>query len=229
MTYVASAVGYAAAAKSVSASSTLNLTAGDVLVAYFSYDGTASSIGFSDGGSNTFTVVSPSSQSVWVHIDGGYLLSASANSTATITASNSNDLETLSIVVLQFRPGSGETVTYQAGPGYNSDTWWNYFSSTNVSASESDSVFVGGIANGGGLSLSSMNIAGSSAGGTVSEANDYLHAGYSIFSATQTSKNMTGYISSDNTWSAMCLVLDIEEGAAGGALPMAMNYYRRAR
>lgn len=115
-TFVASATGSDDANDTnVSTSSTLNVATGDLLIAYVTWeDGTTTVSSLTDGGSNTFTFdtgddVNDGPANVNVHPL--YKLSATANATATFTATIGASRSFKRIVVFQYRPAGGETVT----------------------------------------------------------------------------------------------------------------------
>jgi len=118
LSHVATASNYATGSgTSLACSSSLNVAAGDLLVAVAAWEeGSGGTLGVSDGGSNTCTMTAEASQGTQPYLAFGYLLSATANATATFTFTNSTSRGYRGIIVLQFRPDGGETVTLDAGP-----------------------------------------------------------------------------------------------------------------
>ena len=117
-TFVASASGAAdSSGATVATSSTLNVASGDLLIALMTYedgDG-AETVSITDGGSNSLTFTTgdevrfPSSNTA--NAFPLFKTSASANATATFTATISASRPYKRIVVMQYRPGGGETVS----------------------------------------------------------------------------------------------------------------------
>lgn len=107
----------------VATSTTLNVSAGDLLIAAVQWedDGGATVTSLTDGGSNALTFDTGDdvhSGSNEINLFPHYRLSASANASATFTATinpTGSDVSYMKLVVLQFRPGgcpgSCETVT----------------------------------------------------------------------------------------------------------------------
>lgn len=107
----------------VATSTTLNVAAGDLLIAAVQWedDGGATVTSFTDGGSNALTFDTGDdvhSGSNEINLFPHYKISASANASATFTATidpTGTDVSYMKLVVLQFRPGgcpsTCETVT----------------------------------------------------------------------------------------------------------------------
>ena len=145
LSHVATASNYATGSgTSLACSSSLNVAAGDLLVAVAAWEeGSGGTLGVSDGGSNTCTMTAEANQGGQPYLALGYLLSATANATATFTFTNSTSRGYRGIVVLQFRPDGGETVTLDAGPsaaGGSSTT----AQSGNITTAGTDAVAVAG-------------------------------------------------------------------------------------
>jgi hypothetical protein len=113
-TFIAGVAGYNdATGTSLACASTLNVAAGDLIVAFPSWeDGTGGTLGCSDSGSNVCTMTAElGSSSSLAYFAFGYKISASANATATFVFTNATTRPARSIIVLQFRPDAGETVS----------------------------------------------------------------------------------------------------------------------
>lgn len=119
-TFVASASGSAdSSSTTISTSTTLDIAAGDLLIANITYedDDAATTVSVVDdgAGANTFTFDAgdefhfPTTFTINMHP--GYRLSATAHTGATFTATLSQSRPFKRLVVMQYRPGSGETVT----------------------------------------------------------------------------------------------------------------------
>ena len=110
-TYVADTEGGSGSGASAATAVELNVLEGDLLIALVRYNSAAGSVtGISDGGSNTFTVGSMRDATYYT-ICAGYVLAASANAVAIFTATLSATYDLPGIIVFQFRPDAGETVT----------------------------------------------------------------------------------------------------------------------
>jgi trimeric autotransporter adhesin len=130
-----------------------------------------------------------------------YRISATADSTATFRSTLSSSPYNRHIIhVYQFRPDSGDTVTYDAGPGGAGSTWSAAPQSGNITTTESDEVAVGAIGNAQARSTSSFQIADGTVDGSISGTG--LHSGYRIFSSTQSNIHAQGTLSGDASWSA---------------------------
>lgn len=115
-TFVASASGASdGSSTTVATSTTLNVAAGDLLIAVVTWeDGATTVSSLTDGGSNTLTQNAGddiSNSSNQINVSPQYRLSASSNSSATFTATLAAARVFKKLVVMQYRPHSGETVS----------------------------------------------------------------------------------------------------------------------
>lgn len=111
-TFVASATGTSdSSTTTVATSTTLDLNAGDLIIAYVSHEGTATTISsLTDGGSNSLTFDTGEDVSnTDANLYPLYKTSASNNDTATFTATLGAAREWKGIVVMQYRPSAGTT------------------------------------------------------------------------------------------------------------------------
>lgn len=114
-TFVASASGASdGSSTTVATSSTLNVATGDLLIALVTYEDTGTTtVAITDGVSNSFTYDSgdEATDSTFIFVSPLYRTAGVANATATFTATLGAARPYKRIVVMQFRPGSGETVS----------------------------------------------------------------------------------------------------------------------
>jgi|GEM_PF-4840892 len=167
----------------IATSSTLNVATGDLLVAIVRWDGADTTVSIQSGASeNEFTMEATEiNDSQAFGVVGGYVLEGDANATATITATFGAARTYRWIIVLQFRPDSGETVSKDAGPAYNERSD-DYAESGDVTTTGTDVVCVGmeGVYSAGTIFNSNVTFDGNAATGTYSEAPADAHAAYYI-------------------------------------------------
>ena len=144
-TFVAAASATAAGAgTSLACTAALNVAASDALVCFVSLEGADSgTVSCGDGASNILTMESVTAEGSQV-AGFGYLLSASANATATFTFGNTTSCAYRSVVVFQFRPTSGATVTLDAHPTPHANGTGTAESSGTITTTGTDVVVVGG-------------------------------------------------------------------------------------
>lgn len=117
-TYIDGANGNSAGSgTTVDCSTTLNIAAGDLLVAYTKFNGaTDTTIAIADtSGNNVMTVTTHYDSTLWISAM-GYRLVGEADAAATIRVTLGANRSFKRVVVLQFRPDSGDTVSLDAGP-----------------------------------------------------------------------------------------------------------------
>jgi hypothetical protein len=211
MQFVASATGTASSGTTIDTSSTLDIQEGDVIVAFVagdSIDDHIVSVADTDS-TNTLTLSGGSTE--WWSIYAAYMVEASENDDSTFRATVDQGLgDPAELVVLQFRPASGETVVLDSGPNAAGSGWGGDPTSGDASISADDSLYVGGASNNQSPTLSNHEIGESSCDGTVDGS--LLDAGYTIFDTPQTSNDFATN-SSDGTWGAVLLVFEIETSA----------------
>jgi hypothetical protein len=213
MELIASARGHATGGTTVDTGTTLDILAGDVLVAYVAGDyGSSLSSVAEDDNSNSFTVLGNTSE--WWRVGSARLLSAAASSGATIRATlsayASSDWE---LIVLQFRPASGETVSFGSGPASASNVWGSNPTSGQLSTSSAKSVFVGCGSNGH-ATLSNPRIGGVSVDGSVYAESINMVVGYTIYGTTQSNIAFAA-TSGEGTWGAQMMCLEYTESSGG--------------
>lgn len=234
MTFIASSTGFYAYGQTyVDTDDTFNVAAGDLIVAYCVNGYGAANLtwlGEDDGTSNELT---PWAATGGNQLEGGYLLSASANAAATFRATwddNSNGF--MAIIVMQFRPASGETVGYAAGPASANDPYGSNPTSAQVSSGQANSIYVG-------ASISdrddqsSFTLCGGAADGSDGLNNAdtgswYVDAAYRILSSQQTNQTYS-CTATDTVWSAQCNVFDVTVSGGGISIPVVMHHYAMLR
>ncbi len=142
--YVASATGYnAGSGTALSTSSTLNLLADDVIVGWATWaDGDSTISSFNDGASNSLTMESVHSYGTLVYGCIGIKVAVSANATATFTVTLGTARAYRGIMVMQFRPDAGDTVSKDSS-ATGSGTGGVSFLSGNIDTAGTDEVVVG--------------------------------------------------------------------------------------
>lgn len=213
-TFVASASGAAdSAGTTVSTSSTLNVATGDLLIAVVTFedDDSTTTVSITDGGSNSLTFDSGDDLrdgTFAINVHPLYRLSGVANATATFTATLSASRSWKRIVVMQYRPGSGETVTKDvSGTRENSGTGTS-LASGSFSTTGTDGVVCGlsGIYTT--PTFSSAAIGGVSADQTKQQGGAY--AWCRIVTAGLTTQTATVTSSSSSIWAATVLAFKSE-------------------
>ena len=217
MLFIASATGYSASSVStLDTSATLNIAAGDVLVAYFAgplygpY--TVTSINETGGASNDLTLLASSNPGGEV-VQAGYKITAAASATATFRLTLSNSIASIEFKVLQFRPEAGETASFGGGPAAAESGFGDNPTSATLSTTSANSMFVGAAYNDR-TALSSPLLGGATPDGTLS-GTLFFSIGYTEFATAQTS--ITYATTSDfGIWGAEMIVIDITISAGGG-------------
>jgi hypothetical protein len=168
---------------SLTTPSSLNVMAGDLLVAVCSSE-SAATLTIDDGGGNTFTMLAQSSMSGQVYQNLGYVLRATANSAMTPVLHCSPSANYIDFIVMQFRPTG--TAIFDVGPssGTGSST---SAQSGNITTAGTSELIIGGSSSYGNSSsgyYSGQKIAGGAAAGFVNSY--YGSLWYSVFSTPQT-------------------------------------------
>jgi hypothetical protein len=142
---------YAASGTAINCNSTLNVAAGDLLIALCGWEGAASSafkVSDSDGTTNVMDLlaeVKGTSVNNFARI--AYKIAASAKASSTIRLSSSASLTNVYFTVYQFRPDSGETVTKDAGPSSASNNGSTAVQTGNISTTGTDEVVLAVVRN----------------------------------------------------------------------------------
>ena len=222
--FVASVYGSSAATgTTLSTSTTLNVQAGDILVAWFgAYSGTIGTPSISDGGSNSFTMESTVNNSS-TYGAMGIKLNASANYSATFTLSTGS-IGYRYLTVLQFRNSSSGTASKDVtatGTGSYGSLATGSFTTTGT-----DEIVVIGAKGTMSTGWSSMNIGGSAADGSTSG----MLAGrawYKIYTATKSS--ITGTATGTPSSAGVCAAMSVKFTASGISIPLFNQLMMRGR
>ena len=226
MTFVASVTG-SGTGSSNDASSTLNIQAGDVLVTFVAGNtgNTAISTVQDTSGNNSHTVLGETTP--WFAHEAAYCLNGDADASATIRvtlAASANGA--WGFITLQFRPGAGETVTFNEGPNNGFSNYGTNPTSASGTAAGA-CLFVGGAGNDR-AAMSNPTLAGETPDGTVSfvdyESLAYKHlAAYAVFASGDTGTYAT--TSAGGVWGAALLVFDISSGAAQSPVALILQQH----
>jgi len=191
----------------------LNVAAGDLLVAIIGYRsaGTISSVADTSAG-NAMLVSDVTTQDV-ERLAMAYKISAEANSSSTFRVTYSEAVLNPTIIVFQFRPDSGETVTNDTGPSAASGLD-DAPQTANFTTTGTDEVVVAGLAKHYHATAAAMLIADAAADGSQAGGDQFDAWGwYKIFTSAQSNihaQETTAYAN----WVMMAMSFKSE--AAGG-------------
>lgn len=217
-----------AAGTTLDTSTSLNLATGDVCVSAIKHeqaaDATSSVAG--SGGGNTFTkgtVVNHSNGDLtgWL----AYLLSATANATETIRL-NTASRTFRCIIVYQFRPDSGDTVSLDVqNTGQGTGTTR---ASGTVTTTGDDEAALGMLAHYGNETLSNRQINGVAADAFQDAATSDFSLWYRLLTATFAGG--TAAVTSDTAFAWIVNIIALKSTAGGGGasiVPVLMKQYRK--
>lgn len=200
----------------------LNIQAGDLLVGIcLCYKTTPfPTPTISDGGDNDFTFLPRVDINNSVHAWYGYILSAEASASATITYGLSVASTYRTFIVLQFRPENGAEITLESS---DIDATGNdsYPTSDPFNTPAGDVLVVAGHGIYGGTSdesLSNPEIAGEAADGCPWTGDDWVHMWYSAFSDAQNSIEAEADLSGSVQWFACGALVFSQESAQAYSL-----------
>lgn len=212
----ASGAGDTPAATTVATSSTLNVEGGDLLIAWVTFeDGTgADAISITDGGSNTFTFDTGDDTHGLGNTANGYplyILNASANSsatfTATITESGSPSSKSYRrIIVMQYR--SGGTITKDISGTPENDGEGTAIASGSFSTTGTNGVVCGAAAVYTSGTHSSQTVGGVAAENAVSQSGASMWC--DIVTAALTTQTADSTYSASNYWAATAIAFKSE-------------------
>ena len=201
------------------ASSTLNVQSGDLLVGMFGYRGLTELSGLvmseTDGTSNVMTLLSQDHSANHSGVM-GYKIAASANAAASFRVAHTESVAYRTWVVYQFRPDGGETVELDGGRNVaqgNSTAP----ASASFSTTGTDEVIVGFLSKYALRTTSSPLIAGAAADG--SNLFDYASAWYKIFTETQSSITARATLATSTNWIQYAVAFK-SAGAGGIKIPV---------
>lgn len=218
-------IGYATVANEQSGtspktcSSSLNVAAGDLLVCWLGYEDQANTnASATDGGSNNFTMEAETSNAGGSKGRFGYILSATANASATFVGT-AGTAPYCGFYVFQFRPDAGETVSLdQKGTATGTGT---SLATANITTTGTDEVVLVGCKNYASATFSSAAINGAAPTGIGYQGLTAVM--YSILSATGT---MNGTVTHANSnW--VCNIISFKSAAGGAATGNPHYAYRQ--
>lgn len=214
LTFVASAGNYnAGSGTSIATSSTLDVAAGDVLLCHVGYESASTTCTVSDGGSNSFEGGTEEQSGANTNFSRlFYLLAASANATATFAATLGGTRAYRSIIVLQFRPDSGDAASVDQSAVLDNTT--QSIASPAISTTGTDEVVVAAVKSYSTATFSAFQIGGVAADGSVVQpagSGAWSSMWYRILTAT--ASNITATVTQANAPST-CHILAVKLDAA---------------
>jgi hypothetical protein len=217
LAFVASATGStSSSSNTVDTSSSLNVQAGDVLVAMLTIPDAAGVPAISSiqgtGGDNALVCTQQPVEG-WLEQGIAYRLAAVANSSIIFRAAMASNVNAMTLTVLQFRPDSGDVVELDAGPSGATSSWSADAASGTITTTGTDELVVGFFVNGQARTYTSPLIGGVSPDGSVPVAGGLIV--YKIFSAIQSSITATAAMSNSGTWGAEILAIKATASSSG--------------
>jgi hypothetical protein len=195
---------------SVATDVSLDIAAGDLIIAYVRAGDHDTTCTITDGVSNT-TTNEARNYNAYASLTVGYVLSASAHNDALFTATFGLAIDYPAIYVLQFRPTASSTVSTDQAVATGNGDWSTSLSTGNITTTGTDELLVAMMEfNGSSPSWSNQHIGG--VDGTVVD----VSAWYRILDATESGINASATASVSVSW---CLsLLSFKATAAGGGL-----------
>lgn len=231
LTYVAAAAGYSyASTTTLDVSSTLHVEVGDVLVGAAAWDGGDSTIAVATSApADSWTMLTKCTPPIpGTYQSMGYVQIGTHNASATIRATLGTSRGTVTLIVFQFRPDVGDTMSLAAGPSGAGGNSGSTPTSGNISPTLTDGVAVGASYNRSGLANANEQIADSAATGITRSNRGSLY--YTQFTTSQSNIHAQSTFGDNDGW--VCDIFALEFAAAGGgglSIPVAMKYYRQRR
>jgi hypothetical protein len=220
-TFIASASGVAdASGTTVDCSASLNVAAGDLLVGFLCNEGTVNTyaIAATTGAADSFTFDAGDKIGNATSVIGsfGYVLSAAANATATFRGTYGVAQTNKTILVMQFRPTAGATVTKDGSNGNLNGSGGTAIASGNITTTGTDEVALGAsdLFNNGTTSAEQINSV--TADGVLRQTRASIW--YRIVTATFTGQATGTYSVSDQILSAIIAFKAVAAVAAADAL-----------
>jgi hypothetical protein len=227
--YVASAQGYyndLGNRNYIDCSSSLNVVAGDRLVAWVAFEDnnfTVSSVGAKSGNVNTMTVRATNNSASRIYGAMAYKIAADQNATATFrgTLSDSLTWANCRIVVMQFRPDAGDTVAVDDlddAPGTGSSS--TALSGT-IDTTGNDEVVIGASSSWDAGAPTSEKIGGTNADGAVDiTGGDSGGMWYRIL--TEAASTIAAQATVPNTnW--VCNIISFKSAPVGGSVDISVS------
>lgn len=173
----------------MTADSTLHVEVGDVLIGVLGWRCASATTDGMDIGSgvDNFTMLAQSADDQDDYLSLGYVVVGTHNETATVRGTFSTAAGIVCLLVMQFRPDAGETITLAAGPSPATAASGTNPTSGNISPAGSDLLAWGGIRLRNEGSFSEHQIATTAADGYRNHAGlAYCAIWYKLFTANQT-------------------------------------------
>lgn len=189
----------------------LNVATGDLLIALVTWeDGGATISSITDGGSNTFTMDGEGFNDASTFINGepGYRLAGVANASAEFTATLSASRGFKKLIVMQYRPASGETVTKDISGTREADGNGSSVTTGSFSTTGTDGVVCGLVGIYASGTHSSSTVGGVSASQTKQEGGGYVWC--RITTAGLTTQTAATTYSASNFWAASVIAFKAE-------------------
>lgn len=208
-------------------SATLNVAAGDLLIAHCEHDGTTTTFAVAkDSGSPanafTFDAVNQIEASFNdLEIAQGYVLSAAADATATFRLTVGAARTFRRVLVLQFRPSAGDTVT-KDGDGNKAQGNSTAPNSGNFSTTGTDEVVVGGYGDYSAQNTSSEQINSVAAIEPTGSPQSFTSVWYRILTATFTGGAASATLGGAGDWLCGGIAFKATGGAAAPNVPVPM-------
>jgi hypothetical protein len=226
-TYIGAASGAGSTAGyNISCSSTLNVSAGDLLVALFSWRSTAGLTGViaaqTDDTTNIMTLLAE--QMYGTNCGGrlAYKIAATADAAATFHAHWTESVTYRNIIVFQFRPDSGDTVTLDTGPSAAQANSANP-ESASFSTAGTDELVIGAVSTHWNRAVTSPLIGGAAADGSTILSYESLW--YKIYTSTQSSITASATLSGSTPWIQQAASFK-SEASGGISIPVVMHHRR---
>lgn len=215
LTFVANAYAYSyASTTTLDASGTLHVEVGDILVGAVAWDGGDSTIAVATTApADSWTMLTKCTPAIpGTYQSMGYVVVGTHNATATIRATLGTSRGTVTLIVFQFRPDSGDTISLAAGPNGGAANSGSTQTSGNISPSLTDGVVVGASYNRAGVANANEQIADSAATAVTRSNRASLY--YTLFTSDQTNIHAQSTFGDNDSW--VCDVIAIESAAASG-------------
>lgn len=223
-TFIASATGTSdVSGTSLNCSSTLNIQAGDLIVALVRWEATSTTPSIA-GVTNSLTMVSTFSTTAGIGYAAiGYKIAASTDAAETFIFTLAAARTYRRIIAMQFRPDAGDTVTLDASVSVGQGTSTTAISG-NITTTGTDEVVVGAINSWSSAAITSPLINSVAADG--SSMLQYAGMLYRILTATFSNGAAQATVG-NSYWAADIIAFKSEATAGGLSMPVAMNQYRQ--
>lgn len=210
--------------------SSLNVAAGDLLIALWGCynDPGAVSIADTDGSTNSFTMLTTANSGA-LYTGIGYVLSATADATATFRLTFGTSRGYTGFIVYQFRPDAGETVSLDTS-GASAAGSSTTPQSANFTTTGDDEVAVATLYLSNGKTWNDNREIGDVACDGYTDPRIEHHGWYKIFAATQSGIHAQANMGASDTWLIDVASFKSAAAAGGGSTgPQKMMHLARQR